>query len=63
MSDVVEAIDEKRRATGRRELAPTTLVKCLMRVAEVHPVSMSNGETISDSDFIIQTFPKQFKLL
>lgn len=55
MSDVVEAIDEKRRATGRRELAQATLVKCVLRVAEVYRVSMSNGETM----YLIPDYDKQ----
>lgn len=55
MSDVVEAIDEKRRATGRRELAQATLVKCVLRVAEVHRVNMSNGETM----YLIPDYDKQ----
>ena len=67
MSDVVEAIDEKRRATGRRELAQATLVKCVLRVAEVYRVNMSNGETmylIPDYDKqIFQTDLNYFKLL
>lgn len=67
MSDVVEAIDEKRRATGRRELAQATLVKCVLRVAEVYRVNMSNGETmylIPDYDAqIFQTDLNYFKLL
>ena len=67
MSDVVEAIDEKRRATGRRELAQVTLVKCVLRVAEVYRVNMSNGETmylIPDYDKqIFQTDLNYFKLL
>ena len=67
MSDVVEAIDEKRRATGRRELAQATLVKCVLRVAEVYRVNMSNGETmylIPDYDNqTLQTDLNYFKLL
>lgn len=67
MSDVVEAIDEKRRATGRRELAQATLVKCVLRVAEVYRVSMSNGETMYlIPDYDNQTFQTDlnyFKLL
>lgn len=67
MSDVVEAIDEKRRATGRRELAQATLVKCVLRVAEVYRVNMSNGETmylIPDYDAQkFQTDLNYFKLL
>ena len=67
MSDVVEAIDEKRRATGRRELAQATLVKCVLRVAEVYRVNMSNGETmylIPDYDkHTFQTDLNYFKLL
>ena len=55
MSDVVEAIDEKRRATGRRELAQATLVKCVLRVAEVYRVNMSNGETM----YLIPDYDKQ----
>ena len=55
MSDVVEAIDEKRRATGRRELAQATLVKCVLRVAEVYRVKMSNGETM----YLIPDYDKQ----
>lgn len=55
MSDVVEAIDEKRRATGRRELAQATLVKCALRVAEVYRVNMSNGETM----YLIPDYDKQ----
>ena len=67
MSDVVEAIDEKRRATGRRELAQATLVKCVLRVAEVYRVNMSNGETMYlIPDYDNQTFQTDlnyFKLL
>lgn len=67
MSDVVEAIDEKRRATGRRELAQATLVKCVLRVAEVYRVNMSNGETMYlIPDYDAQTFQTDlnyFKLL
>lgn len=67
MSDVVEAIDEKRRATGRRELAQATLVKCILRVAEVYRVNMSNGETMYlIPDYDNQTFQTDlnyFKLL
>lgn len=67
MSDVVEAIDEKRRATGRRELAQATLVKCVLRVAEVYRVNMSNGETMYlIPDYDTQTFQTDlnyFKLL
>ena len=67
MSDVVEAIDEKRRATGRRELAQATLVKCVLRVAEVYRVNMSNGETMYlIPDYDNQTFQPDlnyFKLL
>ena len=67
MSDVVEAIDEKRRATGRRELAQATLVKCVLRVAEVYRVNMSNGETMYlIPDYDNQTFRTDlnyFKLL
>ena len=67
MSDVVEAIDEKRRATGRRELAQATLVKCVLRVAEVYRVNMSNGETMYlIPDYDEQTFQTDlnyFKLL
>lgn len=67
MSDVVEAIDEKRRATGRRELAQATLVKCVLRVAEVYRVNMSNGETMYlVPDYDAQTFQTDlnyFKLL
>lgn len=67
MSDVVEAIDEKRRATGRRELAQTTLAKCVLRVAEVYRVNMSNGETMYlIPDYDTQTFQTDlnyFKLL
>ena len=55
MSDVVEAIDEKRRATGRRELAQATLVKCVLRVAEVYRVNMSNGEMM----YLIPDYDKQ----
>ena len=55
MSDVVEAIDEKRRATSRRELAQATLVKCVLRVAEVYRVNMSNGETM----YLIPDYDKQ----
>ena len=55
MSDVVEAIDEKRRATARRELAQATLVKCVLRVAEVYRVNMSNGETM----YLIPDYDKQ----
>lgn len=55
MSDVVEAIDEKRRATGRRELAQATLVKCVLRVAEVYRVNMSNGEIM----YLIPDYDKQ----
>lgn len=55
MSDVVESIDEKRRATGRRELAQATLVKCVLRVAEVYRVNMSNGETM----YLIPDYDKQ----
>lgn len=55
MSDVVEAIDEKRRATGRRELTQATLVKCVLRVAEVYRVNMSNGETM----YLIPDYDKQ----
>lgn len=55
VSDVVEAIDEKRRATGRRELAQATLVKCVLRVAEVYRVNMSNGETM----YLIPDYDKQ----
>lgn len=55
MSDVVEAIDEKRRANGRRELAQATLVKCVLRVAEVYRVNMSNGETM----YLIPDYDKQ----
>lgn len=67
MSDVVEAIDEKRRATGRRELAQATLAKCVLRVAEVYRVNMSNGETMYlIPDYDTQTFQTDlnyFKLL
>ena len=67
MSDVVEAIDEKRRATSRRELAQATLVKCVLRVAEVYRVNMSNGETMYlIPDYDNQTFQTDlnyFKLL
>ena len=67
MSDVVEAIDEKRRATGRRELAQATLVKCVLRVAEVYRVNMSNVETMYlIPDYDNQTFQTDlnyFKLL
>ena len=55
MSDVVEAIDEKRRATGRRELTQATLVKCVLRVAEVYRVNMSNGEIM----YLIPDYDKQ----
>lgn len=55
MSDVVEAIDEKRRATGRRELTQATLVKCVLRVVEVYRVNMSNGETM----YLIPDYDKQ----